>query len=91
MNIDKGLFNLSRFLDGAIKRLTKLTRKKRVFSELHCNWCGKLLFKYDGELPLIEIKCLKCKQINTIGESNGTNDLEHRKLDEKSLPQILCD
>lgn len=38
--------------------------------EFRCVNCGKLLFKYEGEIKniIIEKKCDKCKKINIIKE-----------------------
>ena len=31
-----------------------------------CGSCGKLLFKFRGEIDKVSIKCPKCKQVNTL-------------------------
>ena len=45
--------------------------------ELRCT-CGKLLCKHDGQ---VEIKCPRCKKINTVTEESVSND----KIDSSTI------
>ncbi len=33
---------------------------------MNCNSCGKLLFKFRGDIDRVVVKCPKCRQINTL-------------------------
>jgi phage FluMu protein Com len=53
--------------------------------EIRCQRCGRLLFK--GAFDTIEIKCHRCKKINTFtnSEKEGQNYAEEFQKDWKKL------